>query len=209
VGWLLVAAGAAVLTGWSALPGRDRPWSAAAAAAALVAARVCRPAPDPERWLRGAAGEVATAHLLERLGDRRWAVLHDVRLPGSTANVDHLVIGRRGVWVLDSKAYRAPVRAGWRGVRVGGRRLDTSPVAWEASVVADRLRVEVRPLVVVHGVAEHGGRLPRRGRRCDGVRVLPAEAVVRHLRRARTGRRLGRADVADLVERAATLRPAP
>ena len=33
----------------------------------------------------------------------------------------------------------------------GARRLDTGPVKWEAQVVADRLGVAVRPLVVVHG----------------------------------------------------------
>ena len=177
---------------------------AAVAVGAAVMAAVRRPRADPERWRRGAAGEVATAEILDRLGRRRWAVLHDRRVPGSPANIDHLVIGRRGVWVLDSKAFRAPVRAGWRHVQVGDRRLDTSAVVWEASVVSDRLGVAARPLVVVHHSAGH---LPRRGRRRDGVRVLPADGLLRHLRRARRGPRRSRAAVAELATLAAAVLP--
>lgn len=122
-------------------------------------------------------------------------MLHDRRVPGSRANVDHLVIGRSGVWVVDSKAYRAPVDVGWRSVRVGGRRMDTAPVAWEAQVVADRLEAEVTPIVAVHAVG-----LPRRGRRCAGVKVVPAKRLVSRIRRGR--RRLTRDQTAYLAARA-------
>jgi Nuclease-related domain len=37
---------------------------------------------------------------LERQG---WAVLHDLAVPRSRANIDHLVIGPGGVFVIDSK----------------------------------------------------------------------------------------------------------
>ncbi|HLI01332.1 MAG TPA: nuclease-related domain-containing protein [Acidimicrobiales bacterium] len=199
--WAVVAVGLTVVA--LAVPaGAGRVAAAAGAVVAGGLAVVCRPRRDPDRWVRGASGERATAVLLAGLPPSRWVVLHDRRLPGSRANVDHLVIGRRGVWVVDSKAYRAPLRAGWRGVWVGERRLDIGPVAWEASVVADLLDVDVRPLVVVHGEG-----LPRRGRRCDGVRVLPAESVVRHLRRARTGVRLSFEDVDDLADEAECVLP--
>jgi hypothetical protein len=198
--WLVGAVAALVVLG--AGSGRDRVVAGAAAALCLLAAWVRRPRGDPERWLRGAAGEEATAALLDRLPARRWIVLHDRRLPGSRANVDHIVIGRGGVWVIDSKAYRSPLRARWRSVYVGDRRLDTGPVAWEASIVAERIGVDVRPLVVVHGTG-----LPRRGRRCGGVRVLPADAVVSYLRRARRRPRLNRADVLGLAERADAVLP--
>jgi hypothetical protein len=201
--WLLLAGAA----GLGALLGGPPRWCAGLAVAAVIVAVWRRPQPDPERWRRGAAGEVATAALLERLGRRRFAVLHDRGLPGTRANVDHLVIGRRGVWVLDSKAFRAPVEIRRRRVRVGDRRLDVAAVRWEASVVADHLGVDVRPLVVVHGGGGGGRPLPRRGRRCDGVRVLPADGLVRHLRRARTGSRRRRADVVELAARAALVLP--
>jgi len=164
------------------------------AAACLAAAWLIRPRPDPERWRRGAAGEVATARLLDGLPGRRWVVLHDLRIPGSRANLDHLVIGPTGVWVIDTKTTRAPVRAGWRRVRFGDRPLDPGPTMWEAQVVADRLGTRVRPVIAVHGTD-----LRRRGGRCGQVRVLSATRLVHHLRRGR--RRLDRHRIAALAER--------
>jgi hypothetical protein len=163
----------------------------------VIGAVMARPRPDPQRWSRGAEGERATAALLERLPARKWVVLHDRRVPGSRANIDHLVVGPTGVWVVDTKALRAEVRAGWRSVRVGDGFLDVEPAAWEAEVVADRLGVVVTPVVAVHGPRVA---LPRRGRRCRGVRVVPAGALVRRLSKGR--RRLRRAQVRALAERA-------
>jgi hypothetical protein len=39
---------------------------------------------------------------LERYG---WVVLHDLALPKSRADLDHLMIGPGGVFVIDSKQY--------------------------------------------------------------------------------------------------------
>jgi hypothetical protein len=86
--------------------------------AAVVAAWVLRfrPSPDAVAWRRGAAGERRTARLLDPLERHGWAVLHDLAVPGSPANIDHLVIGPGGVFVIDSKQYPGspparPVRA--------------------------------------------------------------------------------------------------
>jgi Nuclease-related domain len=62
--------------------------------------------PDASAWRRGAAGERRTARLLGQLGRQGRAVLHDLAVPGSRANLDHLVIGPGGVFVIDSKQYR-------------------------------------------------------------------------------------------------------
>ncbi len=168
---------------------------AASAMAGLLGAWMARPAPDAARWLRGAAGEQATAALLEGLPPRRWLVFHDRRVPGSAANIDHVAIGPTGVWMIDTKTYRAPLRAGWRSVRAGDHAVDTGPAAWEASVLTARLGIEVRPLLAVHGEG-----LPTRGRLVHGVRVLPAAAVVRRLRLRRHSARLRREEVAALGE---------
>jgi hypothetical protein len=187
---------AAAAAGWDAgqVAGTARVALAVVAAAFLLAAYLARPRPDPGRWLRGAAGEVATAARLDRLPARRWTVRHDLPIPGSRANVDHLVIGSTGVWVIDTKTTRAPARAGWRTVRVGDRKLDSGPVRWEAAVMADRLDTPVRPLIVVHG-----GGLRRRGGRAGGVRVLPVDRLLRHLRRGRW--QLDWTRVAELTDR--------
>jgi Nuclease-related domain len=65
-------------------------------ALAAVAAGVglgFRPSPDAIAGRRGAAGERRTARLLGPLERHGWVVLHDLAVPGSRANLDHLVIG--------------------------------------------------------------------------------------------------------------------
>jgi Nuclease-related domain len=69
-----------------------------------------RPSPDAIAWRRGAAGERRTAALLKPLERHGWAVLHDLAVPGSQANIDHLVIGPGGVFAIDSKQYRGRLR---------------------------------------------------------------------------------------------------
>jgi hypothetical protein len=177
-----VALGAAVVWGGAhfgaraAWPGGWAPAGLAVGAAALALA--VWPRPDPDRWARGAAGELATARVLARLAPPRWTVLHDLAVPGSRANIDHLVIGPTGLWVVDTKAFRGRVVAHWGQVRVGGVPLATAAVRWEAEVVSDRLGVPARPLIALHGRA-----LPRRAKRCDGVSVVAAARLTRRLRR--------------------------
>lgn len=199
---------AAVISGWIvasrtggvvAAIGLWAAGSAGLAGALVVAAGAgSRRWRDVDRWQRGAMGERATAARLDALSPRRWAVWHDLRVPGSRANIDHLVVGRTGVWIVDTKTTRSPVRAGWRSVRVGARRLDTDSTRWEAEVVADRLTVRLgetllRPLPVRPIVALHGHGLRRRGGRAGGIRVVPADELLRSIRRGR--RRLARSEV--------------
>jgi hypothetical protein len=171
------------------------PWPLLALAAAATGAAVfVWPRSDPSRWARGAAGEIVTAALLESLSRKRWVVLHDLALPGSRANVDHLVIGPTGVWVVDTKAYRGRVVARRRQVLVAGAPMRTAAVCWEAQVVSRLLGVNARPVVAVHARG-----LPRRGRRVSGVRVLPAGRLLRRLRRGQhLWPRLGRRGVREL-----------
>jgi hypothetical protein len=147
---------------------------------------------DIDRWRRGAVGEAATASLLTRLPERRWKVWHDVPVPGSRANLDHVVIGPSGVWVVDTKTTVAPVRFGWRKVYLGQRQLDTSATRWEAEVVEERLGFPVKPVVAIHGTGPR-----RRGARSGGVLVVRADRLVRRLKRGR--RRLNRFEVDSLA----------
>ena len=62
-----------------------------------------RPSSEVSAWRRGAVGERRTARLLAALERHGWAVLHDLALPDGRANLDHLVIGPGGVFVIDSK----------------------------------------------------------------------------------------------------------
>jgi Nuclease-related domain len=67
------------------------------------------PSPETEAWRRGAEGERHVARLLEPLVRQGWGVQHDLRVPGSKANVDHVVIGPPGVFVIDAKHYRGRI----------------------------------------------------------------------------------------------------
>jgi hypothetical protein len=67
---------------------------------------------DPQSttaWAVGARGEEAVGRNLEALRAEGIAVLHDRRIPGSKANIDHIVISPAGVFVVDPKNYRGKV----------------------------------------------------------------------------------------------------
>jgi hypothetical protein len=82
---------------------------AAALAAGVVGWRlrfhVCA---ETAAWRRGARGERRTARALRKLARHGWTVLHDVAIPSSRANGDHLLIGPPGVFLVDSKPGTAP-----------------------------------------------------------------------------------------------------
>jgi nuclease-like protein len=60
-------------------------------------------------WKIGAEGERRVAEVLE--GAAGIDVLHDRLVPGGRANIDHIVIGPSGVFVIDAKKYTGQVEA--------------------------------------------------------------------------------------------------
>lgn len=56
-------------------------------------------------WKSGAAGEAEVGRALDAIANEHLVVLHDRRIPRSRANIDHIVITRAGVWVIDAKRY--------------------------------------------------------------------------------------------------------
>jgi hypothetical protein len=130
---------------------------------------------DTLAWRRGAAGERRTARLLAPLERRGWAVLHDLAIPGSKANIDHLVIGPGGVVVIDTKQYRGRLWLDASGLLWGGRQLlsmTLRKVLWEADQADELLGVadvQVAPIIAVHGA-----RVPWGCLQADGVTIAPA-----------------------------------
>lgn len=57
-------------------------------------------------WDVGARGEEQLAKRLNGLVEKGVLVLHDRRIPGSKANIDHIAISAAGVFVIDAKRYR-------------------------------------------------------------------------------------------------------
>lgn len=70
-------------------------------------------------WAQGARGERLLGEYLETLHDDETViVLHDRRIPGSRANVDHIAVTRSGsAWAIDAKNYTGKVQridtGGW------------------------------------------------------------------------------------------------
>jgi hypothetical protein len=112
-------------------------------------------------------------------------VLHDLAVPGSRANIDHLVIGPGGVFVVDSKLYSGRLQLGadgslWHGRHPMAPALRTA--RFEADQAAQLLAapgVEVVPLVAVHGAQVPWGKLVVDGVPVVTVRRLPG--LLRHL----------------------------
>src|SRR5215211_5244002 len=131
-----------------------------------------RPSEQARTWQRGAQGERRTARLLDRLTRDGFVVFHDLAVPGNTsANVDHLVIGPSGVFVIDSKQWTGQVRQGadglvWHNHYRLDRTLET--VRWEAETVSRLLGTRATALVCVHGAQVHGGG------EAQGVAIMPA-----------------------------------
>ena len=74
--------------------------------ARIKAERLARRA---EMFERGAEGESATAGVLSML-PADWTVIHDVRWPSRRlANIDHVVVGPGGIFVIDSKNWSGEV----------------------------------------------------------------------------------------------------
>jgi hypothetical protein len=71
-----------------------------------------RDAPQHERaWLTGQIGEDAVAEALERrTAEGSVILLHDRRMPGSRANIDHVAVAPTGVYVIDAKAWTGSVK---------------------------------------------------------------------------------------------------
>ena len=169
---LVVAAGAVgqVLAGQVGLP-----WAGLVglALAALVAWRLrFRPSEQARTWQRGARGERRTAHLLDRLTREGFVVFHDLAVPGSRANVDHLAIGPTGLFVIDSKQWTGSVHQSadglvWHNHYPLDRTLET--VRWEAQQVSRVLGSRAAALLCVHGAHVHGG-----GLHAQGVAIVPA-----------------------------------
>jgi hypothetical protein len=59
-----------------------------------------------QAWERGAIGEERLGARLDALASDEVVVLHDRRIPGSRANIDHIVVTRGGIWVIDAKRYK-------------------------------------------------------------------------------------------------------
>lgn len=63
-----------------------------------------------DHWMRGFFGEAFMSHILGMLPES-YAIYHDVTVSsnGEVSNIDHLVVGPTGIWVIETKAWRGQI----------------------------------------------------------------------------------------------------
>jgi hypothetical protein len=89
---------------------------------------------------QGRLGEEATGRVLDSACLRGGAwVLHDVRIPGAEANIDHLVVSGRRLWLIDAKRWKPGFY--WRVGRWHFRGLERFKPAEKATMEMARDRV--------------------------------------------------------------------
>ena len=142
------------------------PWlyTVIAALAALWAVwRVRRGFAQAAALRLGRDGERAVAQYLEWFRTKDFYVFHDV--PTGDANIDHVLIGTRGLYVIETKTLSKPVRGACSitlsdgRLLANGRPLDRDPITqakaearWLYNFLAEsRFRQFVQPVVVLPG----------------------------------------------------------
>lgn len=131
-------------------------------------ARLLRKQNDERAWRIGADGEENVGSRLDRLDQSEWLTLHDIVLNDKGTNLDHLVVGRAGVFSLNTKNHpKKKVVVTERSFRVNGYRSNYLQVAVaEAARVSEVLRrhldfpVFVHPVIVVMGAEVEVRKMP-------------------------------------------------
>lgn len=101
-------------------------------------------------WEAGATGEQATGQVLAQLDPAAWTTWHDVRWPGrQRANIDHVVVGPPGVFVIDSKNWSGTVAITNNVLRQNGRSRETAIVGVAEAGLAV---LQIVPDVPIHPV---------------------------------------------------------
>lgn len=111
-------------------------------------------------WRKGAEGERVVARAIDALTSAR--AVHDRLVPGSRANIDHVVVAPTGVWTIDAKNYTGRLETRGRGQELWVRGRNRSKLLDQArrqtAVVGDVLaaaglgHVPVRPALCFVGV---------------------------------------------------------
>jgi hypothetical protein len=128
-------------------------------------------------------------------------VLHDLAVPGSRANIDHLAIGPGGIFVVNSKQYRGRLKLDPSG-RLWHGRYPLASTLQAVSFEADQA-AQVLPdpgVVVVPIVAVHGAQIPWGKVVMNGVPIVPAQRLPSMLRQLPAV--LGPERVVDLADQA-------
>ena len=133
-------------------------WTAGVLIAATLGMELWGTSPHITAYGIGAEGERLTGRVLDKLDG--YVVLHDRKIPGSAANIDHVAIGPGGVFVVGSKNYKGEVTVKGDDLFVAGRqRTPIVEQTWREAVNVQtvlaehmtRLAIDDVPVLCVHG----------------------------------------------------------
>jgi hypothetical protein len=123
------------------------------AATGMIMTLVLTPPPHIENWRQGAEGERATAKALRPLTREGWVLVNDIQT--DRGNIDHVLIGPSGVYLLETKKLGGVVsvaddklRLRWRDAPDDGYVLDRVGVRarGQAAALHERFRAAgIRP----------------------------------------------------------------
>jgi hypothetical protein len=105
-----------------------------------------------ESWFLGKRGELAVTRALSALPDD-YVLLNDLMLPNGRGNIDHFLIGPKGLFVIETKNYSADVQCDGDRWFLNGKL--TKSLSSQAKGSAMTLRRHLQGLF-----AEHRARLP-------------------------------------------------
>jgi hypothetical protein len=138
-----------------------------------------------DNWQQGAWGEEFTAAELAQLPHPEWEAVHDLR--DGNGNVDHVLLGPAGVFLLDSKKYTGTMRIDGDEIVVTNE-LDPSVSCRDRSMLrgvraqAARLNAELRARsgrsAWVEAVVAVWGEFPERIHSGDRVTVVHGRELV-------------------------------
>lgn len=130
----------------------------------LTAWRIWRVIPQLKNLRQARDGERVVGQFLERLREDGYQVFHDV--VGNGFNIDHLIIGRTGVYTIETKTWSKPIKGRpeiiFDGERVlaGKQSPDRDPIiqakaqaGWIRALIQESAgkKTFVRPVVVFPG----------------------------------------------------------
>lgn len=117
---------------------------------------------------KGVIGELGVAKDLEYLAQvYGLTVLHDLSIPGTTANIDHILVTSKVVYVIDAKNYTGivkvtPNKAGVKTLRVSGRdqsllveKVKKYAGTVEAYLNSEGVEIKVLPLLAFYQAKFH------------------------------------------------------
>lgn len=162
-----------------------------------------------QNWRWGSEAEVKTARQLQRLPAPEWRVWHDLRRANGT-NVDHIVAGPPGIFVLDTKDLTGILDADGDKLVLHMKEDASARTSFDKQLAAARgLAVELNRLLSSHArigmfvrpVVVCWGSFPARRAESEGVVVVHGLELTKWLQ-GLSARRYASANVVEFFDRA-------